>query len=195
MDGGRPELADGGSRTLDQRFARKVTMPPVNSPTFDDGTEPTASDRIKVAAPPEAVYTLVSDPGTLAELAGEYAGFRWLGGATSARPGARFRGHNRNGLRRWSTTCTITDADAGSRFAFEVAFGPVRISRWQYNIEPDEGGCVVTESTWTRVPTWFQTAASPMVGVRDRESRNRENIALTLSRLKERAEATPGQQW
>lgn len=151
--------------------------------------EPTVTDRIGVAAPPETVYALVSDPGSLAELAGEYSGFRWLEGATRAVPGARFRGINRNGVRRWRTTSTITDAEAGKRFAFEVKAGPLRVARWQFDIEHTEDGCVVTESTWTHAPTWMQVAVSPVVGVWDRQRRNRDNIAITLRHLKERAEA------
>ncbi|PRX47593.1 polyketide cyclase/dehydrase/lipid transport protein [Prauserella shujinwangii] len=145
--------------------------------------------RIDIDAPAERVYALISDPGTLAELAGEYTGYRWLGGATRARPGARFRGDNRNGIRRWSTFCTIDEADEGARFAFEVTFGPIRVSRWQYDIEQAEGGCRVTERTWDRRPGWFRAVSGPVVGVRDRDERNRANIAATLRRLKERAES------
>ncbi|MGW9046997.1 SRPBCC family protein [Streptomyces lydicus] len=67
--------------------------------------------------------------------------------------GARFRGHNRNGLRRWVTTSRITDADPGRRFAYEVT-APlgVPVSRWQYDIAPSAKGCTVTETTWTRGP-------------------------------------------
>jgi hypothetical protein len=84
---------------------------------------------------------------------------------------------------------TIAAAQEGERFAFEVAFGPVPVSRWQYDIEATDVGCRVTESTWTRVPRWFTRAAAPFVGVRDRDERNRRNIALTLRRLKDRAES------
>ncbi|MFC4005399.1 SRPBCC family protein [Prauserella oleivorans] len=150
---------------------------------------PDAQGEIDVDAPAERVYALVSDPGVLAELAGEYHGHRWLGGATEARPGARFRGHNRNGFRRWSTTCTVTDAEEGSRFAFEVTFGPLRISRWQYDLEPRDGGCRVVERTWDRRPDWFRTVTGPVLGVRDRAARNHANIQTTLTRLKARAES------
>ncbi|PXY31554.1 SRPBCC family protein [Prauserella muralis] len=164
-------------------------MPTEPSPS-SPSTAPTASGEIEIDAPAERVYALVSDPGVLAELAGEYAGHRWLGGATAARPGARFRGRNRNGLRRWSTVATITEAEEGRRFAFDVTFGPIPVSRWQYDLEPSGDGCRVREVTWNRSPRWFRVLTSPFVGVRPdgRDERNQRNIAATLERLKARAE-------
>jgi hypothetical protein len=32
------------------------------------------------------------------------------------------KGHNRNGIYRWSTTCTVTDAQPGRVFAFDVRY-------------------------------------------------------------------------
>lgn len=149
---------------------------------------PSATGRIEVAAEPGRVYDLVSDPGVLAELAEEYSGFRWLGGVTGARVGARFRGINRRGARLWSTVSTITDADEGKRFAFEVRSLGIPVSRWQYDIEPAGDGCVVTESTWDKRPGWFRAPSSLVTGVWQREDKNRSNIAATLQRLKTRAE-------
>jgi len=152
-------------------------------------TEPGATGRIRIEAAPEQVYELVSDPGVLAALAEEYSDFRWLDGSTGPAVGARFRGTNRNGLRRWSTTSTITDADPGTRFAFEVRVaGRIPVSRWQYDITPDGGGCVVTERTWDQRPGWFRAPSAVATGVHRRDDRNRTNIATTLRRLKERAE-------
>ncbi|ASR38708.1 polyketide cyclase [Prauserella marina] len=151
--------------------------------------KPNASGEIEVGASAETVYSLISDPGVLAELAGEYTGYRWLDGAREAREGARFRGHNRNGFRRWSTVSTITDAARGERFAFEVSAGPFAVSRWQYDIEPAEDGCRVVESTWDKRTSWFRVVTGPLIGVFDRDGLNTRNIAATLRRLKERAEA------
>lgn len=154
-------------------------------------TEPNATGQIDVDAPAEQVYALVSDPAVLAELAEEYSTFRWLGGATAPLAGARFRGSNRRGSRRWSTISTITDATAGERFAFDVHFARLPISRWQYDIEAVEGGgCRVTESTWEKRPGWLKLPTSTVTGVFDRDEQNGRNIATTLRRLKDRAEQT-----
>lgn len=150
---------------------------------------PDATGQIEINAPAERIYELLSDPGVLAELAGEYAGYKWLGQVRSARPGARFRGYNRNGWRRWSTVATITDAEEGKRFAFDVSAGPLPVARWQYDIEPGEQGCKVIESTWDRRAGWLRTLTTPISGVRDRASANERNIAATLRGLKERIES------
>ena len=69
----------------------------------------------------------------------------WVKG-DSARPGSVFRGHNRNGSRQWSTTCTVTDAHAGKVFGFDVKYAIVPIAHWQYEISTAEPGhCTVTE--------------------------------------------------
>ena len=150
--------------------------------------QPNATGRIEINASADDVYALVSDPAMLAELAEEYSTFRWLDGATHAQIGARFRGGNQRGLRRWSTLATITEAAAAERFAFEVTFARLPISRGQYDIEQNGDGCVVTESTWDNRPGWLKLPTSTATGVFDRDEHNQRNIATTLRRLKDKAE-------
>ncbi|MFB8000542.1 SRPBCC family protein, partial [Streptomyces sp. NPDC056002] len=64
---------------------------------------------VSIAADPEAVYALITDLPTLASLAEEAHAMEWQKG-NSATPGSVFKGHNRNGSKAWSTTCTVTDA-------------------------------------------------------------------------------------
>lgn len=151
-----------------------------------------ATGHVEIHAAPDRVYELVSDPGALAELANEYTTFRWLNGYDSAEPGARFKGSNKHGWRRWSTVSTVTDADPPRRFAFEVTveLGPLSITgaRWQYDIEPTDYGCVVTESTWDKRAGWAKKIGNVAAGVGDRAEHNRHNIAATLRRLKAHTE-------
>jgi hypothetical protein len=144
---------------------------------------------VDVAADPAAVYTLLTDLPTLAKLGEEVDAMEWLDGS-SATPGARFRGRNRNGGRRWTTTCTITHADAGRAFGFDVkTFGFVPVSHWRYELTPTGDGCTVTERTWDRRPGWIRKPAEFSTGVHDRAGANAEHIRLTLQRLKQKAEA------
>jgi hypothetical protein len=152
-------------------------------------TLPSATGQIEILAAPEKVYALVSDPGSLAGLAEEYTGHRWLGGVSAAEVGARFRGRNKRRFRRWSTLSTITDAVEGKRFAFDVTSLGFPVARWQYDIEPAGGGCVVTESTWDRRPGWFKGPTSAATGVWRRDELNRANIEATLHRLKAKVES------
>jgi Polyketide cyclase / dehydrase and lipid transport len=113
----------------------------------------------------------------------------WRKGASVATPGAVFKGTNRNGWRHWTTRCTVTDAEPGQRFAFNVSHTGIPISRWQYEIATSDRGCTVTESTWDRRPRWYKTPAGLVTGIMNRTGANAEHIAATLQRLKTRAEA------
>jgi uncharacterized protein YndB with AHSA1/START domain len=150
-------------------------------------SEPSATATVTVDAEPEAVYRLITDLDAMAELAEETTRMRWTKG-DHAVPGATFRGTNRNGFRRWTTTCTVTDADPGRRFAFEVRHTVLPIARWQYDIVATDGGCTVTESTWDRRPGWFKGVAGLATGERDRAAANARHIAATLQRLEAWAE-------
>ncbi len=148
---------------------------------------PSATATVQINAQPDVVYALITDLPALAELAEENVGMRWRKG-DAARPGAVFTGHNRNGWHRWSTTCTVTDAEPGRTFGFDVRSGIIPVARWVYQITPADGGCRVTESTWDRRPRWSLGLTGLVTGVRDRASTNAEHIRLTLGRLKQRAE-------
>lgn len=153
--------------------------------------EPAAMGTVAIGAEPDEAYRVISDPPSMALLAEETYSAHWLDGVTVPAVGARFRGYNRNGPRRWSTTCSITDADPGRRFAYEVtAPFKVPISRWQYDIEPTADGCTVTETNWLRVPAWLLPITIALTGVANRMGANDANIATTLRRLKAYLETT-----
>ncbi|WP_326599184.1 SRPBCC family protein [Streptomyces sp. NBC_01803] len=155
--------------------------------------DPVATGRVTVNVTPAEAYRVVSDPLLMVTFAEETVEARWLRGATHATVGARFRGVNRNGRRRWVTTCTITETNRNRRFAYEVATAPLRIpvSLWRYDIDPvpDGTGCVITESNWIRVPRWFRPITTVLTGVSDRVGANRAHIATTLDRLKSHLES------
>ncbi|MCV7429998.1 SRPBCC family protein [Mycolicibacterium bacteremicum] len=143
---------------------------------------------VTIAAEPAAVYALITDLPTLASLAEEAHAMSWTKGSAAA-PGAVFKGQNRNGSKSWSTTCTVTTAEPGRAFAFDVKSAVFPVAHWRYDIVPAEGGCTVTESTWDRRAGWFKKIAGLATGISDRDTANAEHIRLTLQRLKERAEA------
>jgi hypothetical protein len=153
-----------------------------------DSTAPLASGSVTVRADAADVYALLTDLDRLADLADETHSMRWVG-SSGARPGASFVGRNRNGLHRWSTTCTVTVADPGSAFAFDVHYGPfsLPIAHWRYDIDSggDGGETTVTERMWDRRPRWFVGVGGLATGVRDRATVNGDHIAATLERLRQ----------
>lgn len=151
---------------------------------------PTAQGTIEIDAPPELVYELITDITALPDWAVEADRCAWLDGATGAAVGARFRGRNRHKRRRWSTTCTVTAADPGRRFTFDVVVVGTTSATWEYEIEPTQTGCRVTERTKRRVPLAAAKLVNLlMLGIRDRDGHNQANIERTLANLKDYAEA------
>jgi hypothetical protein len=149
--------------------------------------EPSASGAITVNASPDAVFGLITD----VEHAGwvqECTTMNWLDGAAGPAVGARFRGRNRNGVRRWSTVSTVTGYEPGRRFGFSVRSLGVPVADWRYDLSDVADGCQVVESTWDRRPRWFLGLARVATGVRDRASHNQRNIAASLAALKRTAE-------
>jgi hypothetical protein len=147
------------------------------------------TESVDIAADADAVYRLITDLPTMAEVAAETTSMAWVQG-DGARPGATFKGTNSNGGKSWTTKCTVTAADPGKVFAFDVRSAVIPVAHWRYDIvSTGEGSCRVTESTWDRRPGWFRTPAGWATGVKDRTAANVEHITQTLQRLKEKAES------
>ena len=147
----------------------------------------------EIAAPAEVLYDLVADMPRMGEWSPECQRVEWTHGATGAAVGARFVGHNRKGWRRWSTHGTVTVADRGREFAFEVrSVLDLPVARWGYRFEPvGDGRCRVVESTQDRRGRCVRVLGRVATGVSDRAERNRETMTATLGRLRATAEGRP----
>ncbi len=143
----------------------------------------------EIGAPADHVCALVCDVTRMGEWSPENVGGVWLDGATSAQPGAKFRGTNRIGKRKWKTVATVIDADASRRFSFRVSTIGVKVAEWSYAFEPTERGCRVTESWTDQRPGWFKPIAHLATGVGDRATHNRAGMEQTLERLAAVAES------
>ena len=146
----------------------------------------------EVAAPAEKVWAMVSDVTRMGEWSPEATGARWLKGATGPEVGARFKGKNQRGWRRWSTVSEVTEADPGKAFVFDVFAGPLKVATWSYRFEPTADGCKIQES-------WRDNRSGPVLkvcgllasGVSDRATHNRAGMEETLANLAEAAETAP----
>jgi len=135
-----------------------------------------------IEAPADIVYDLLSDVTAMGQYSTENTGAVWLGGATGAAVGARFKGTNAIGSTRWSTKPTVIAADRGHRFEFVV---PGRSgATWTYTFDPVQGGTKVTESMRQDRPSplpirFLQRRA----GVTDRAEHLRTAMTTTLQRV------------
>ena len=144
-----------------------------------------------IAAPVERVWEVVGDPIGMSDLTAECVEMEWVGQSTGPAVGARFRGRNRSGWRRWSTSCTIIRFEPGSEIAWDVAFGPLPVARWSYRVEPGEadGASLVTERFEDHRGALLRATAPLVRGTSDADTLNRSHMEDTLARVKQRAEA------
>jgi hypothetical protein len=70
----------------------------------------------------------------------------WIDGAVGPAVGARFKGRNRRGIIRWSTTPRVHVADAGREFTFVTGHRGRDMTKWTYRFDPLVNGTTVTES-------------------------------------------------
>ena len=158
--------------------------------TESDTTTAAAVDRatVTIAAPPEAVWDLVTDISRMGEWSPETTSCRWLGRRKGPEVGARFVGFNKRGWARWATTVRVVEAERGRSFAFRVEGIGVR---WGYIFEPDGDGTQLTETrdiSGARIPV--VKALSVFVGGMDGHADElRAGMEQTLARIKAAAEA------
>lgn len=145
------------------------------------------SDSIEIVASPETVFATLTNLPEMGRLSPENTGGEWLAGASGPAVGAKFRGTNARGDDKWSTTARVTTYDPPSRFVFHVTYGPFRVSRWEYQVEPTPGGCRVIES-WTEQRNAFVRRSDKKSGF-NRAEFTKESIRTTLERLKATCEA------
>ena len=117
---------------------------------FADG--PTTSVRRVVPASPDEVWAHVSDIGFPIATSPELHHTEWLDGATGPAVGARFLGHNERGDLTWTTTSVVTEHDPPHAFAWTPLYrpddpdDPEPLATWRYDLEPTDGGTLVTQT-------------------------------------------------
>ena len=139
-----------------------------------------------VAAPPDRVYQLVSDVTRIGKWSPECYCCRWLDGVTAPALGARFKGYNRRGRRRWSVPCRVTAVETDRVFAFETLPGGRVQTRWRYELEPAGVGTILRESFEV---LWYTRILIRLFGgPRRRLVQMEESVHTTLERIKAVAE-------
>jgi hypothetical protein len=113
-------------------------------------------NEIVVAADPEAVWNVVLDVTRVGEWSHECLECSFLGGATRAEPGARFRGRNRQGILRWGRVCEVLSTEDRELVWRTV---PTTIypdsTVWRIRVTPTDGG--------TRLEQSFDVVRAPKV--------------------------------
>ncbi|WP_432095819.1 SRPBCC family protein [Streptomyces sp. bgisy100] len=163
----------------------------------DPNPAPEVAERLTVRVPPGTAWAAVSDVRRMGEWSPECRG-AWLlgrGGGIGGgiRPGTRFLGRNRASWLPWVTLCRVVEAVPGERFAFDVSFFGIPLSRWVYRFTAVPDGCEVTEEWHDRRRSLHGrliTVTAPLLtGVVRRPARNRTTARATLVALRDALEA------
>ena len=104
------------------------------------------SASVRITASPQEVFAHLTDLTKLPELSPENVRCEFHEGSDRIEVGARFRGYNRAGDYEWHADCLVTEYEPDRYFAYEVPPDFEHATVWRYLVEPDGGGCVVTES-------------------------------------------------
>ena len=160
-------------------------------PAMTESATTAAADEavLRINASPQRIYDIVTDVAGMGRLSPECTGGRWLDGATGPAVGARFKGTNKRGFVRWSTTNTVVEAEPGVVFSFETKDSG---TRWTYRMEADGEGTIVTESraAFRDRPALARFFTRVLLGGLDEhEAELREGMAATLRRLRDVAES------
>lgn len=155
----------------------------------------THSDSIRIGAPPEKVWQLVTAMERYGEWSSENQGGYWRkkpdGTRGTGQVGDQFVGINRRDEQEWKALVEIVERDEGRSFAFVTGGTELNFVLWQYVLEPDGDGTRLTEN-------WELRNLSPIMvehgepEVAKRMANAKESIAATLAGIKATAEAGAG---
>ena len=158
---------------------------------------PTVEVEIDVAAPPDAVWALVTDIEVPARFSPEFQGAAWTEGADGPVLGARFVGRNRHPARgEWETTSTVVELEPGRCFGWAVGDVDHPSARWRFEIEERPGGSTLRQ--WAQMgpgPSGLTFAIEAMPEKEERIVARRleewrENMQANLDGIKALAEGS-----
>ncbi len=104
--------------------------------------QPVLEDSIDIAAPPTAVWSLVSDVRRMAEWSPQVESTRLRNGAEQVVNGVEFTNLNSNGTFQWTTHGTVVRLDNGREIAFRIK---ENWAIWSLHLEPTPSGTKLTQ--------------------------------------------------
>jgi len=145
------------------------------------------SASVDIAAPPEAVWTVVSDVTRMPEWSPELRRLFVLG-SREPRVGMQLLGINRRGYAAWPTTSKVVRFEPGRAVAWKTRESG---ATWTYELEPVDGGTRLTGRRDLPKFTIGTTLMAPLIGGADGHDRElADGIRATLERIKVTVEAS-----
>ena len=139
--------------------------------------KPSGRVDVEVAAPPEAVWAVLTDPSRIPEWSHECCEVELLDSGPVGL-GSRFRGGNRVGRNRWSRVCTVFRCEPASEFGYLTSGGPGDATAWHFRLEPTATGTRLTQLyRIVSMPAWMSVwVGVTMTSHNDRSAALREDL-------------------
>ena len=110
---------------------------------------PAVAAEVRIEAPPDRVWELVSDIFLMPRLSSELQEVAWLDGVTGPAVGHRFTGRSAHpAMGEWETVSTVVECDPPRRFAWAVGDPGHPSATWRFTLRPD--------GTGTLLEQWYQ---------------------------------------
>jgi len=155
-------------------------------PAVDFGEQ----SQVEIAAPAEKVWAVVSDVMRTPEWSPVCHSVEWIPPSNAVEVGARFQGHNKLRVFRWSRECVIDVVEPPRAFAFHTVVDGAEATRWRYTLAPGGDGHTMLTETYHAVaaPRWVWWLRK-LGGAKQSDKDTRWNISTSLERIKALAEA------
>ena len=139
--------------------------------------KPSGRVDVEVAAPPEAVWAVLTDPSRIPQWSHECCEVELLDSGPVGL-GSRFRGGNRVGRNRWSRVCTVFRCEPASEFGYLTSGGPGDATAWHFRLEPTATGTRLTQLyRIVSMPAWMSVwVGVTMTSHNDRSAALREDL-------------------
>ena len=156
---------------------------------------PTAEATIHVSAPPEVLWTLVSDIHLVASLSREVQEVAWIDDVREPAVGAAFTGRSRHPqVGEWTTMSRVVACDPPRVFAWAVEDPDDPSAVWRFELTPSGGGTELRQRA--RMGPGFSLLCEAIASMPDKEERIvagrlrewQAAIEANLAALKELAE-------
>ncbi len=157
-----------------------------------DGSElPSYTESIRIAAPRERVWELVTAMERYGEWSSENTGGRWRKGsdgqAGSGQVGDQFVGVNQRDGAEWKAPVEVVERDEARAYGFVTGGTEMNLALWRYRLDDDGEGTLLTEE-WTMRNTAFFLDMGGEDEVARRAANAKESIGATLRGMKATAE-------
>ena len=164
---------------------------------YADG--PSAEAEIYIAAPPQRVWTLVSDIGIPPRFSDELSATEWVGAAAPPAVGARFTGRNQHpAIGSWEITSVVAECTPERCFAWDVETSAGISASWRFELEPAGDGTRLRQyGRMGPAPSGITSAIGALPDKEERIIARRlaewqRNILANLSGIKALAESPDG---